>query len=397
MKVYVLGAGASYPIYPLATTLFKDISDYIKSCGPCFDRFDYEKEWPALLKWLSENPDPLLRQAFRNGNLEQIFTVLDLANSLHDESLTSILRASKSGLEQVKAAEAAHELMAPDFREYEHIRRKLLWATESYFEFKYNEDSGKRTATHWAVLESLAKLMSDGDVVVTFNYDSTIERVLLQQGKWSPSDGYGPTIVFQKSRYDRTLVSLPPSRIKIIHLHGAIGWFRKPTIRADYPLPDDGGGAIPREALTPAPLDTKISLDPMFLEHLGIQEVDASLPDRPSDEYQILLHPSFLKDYEEQPIFSKLWRLASEVLRQADETIIIGYSLPPADSAAMTLLLSNCDRTKMTVVNPDAATMDRYRRLFQLPILRPRQTLEQWLKSRTSGRDTTQAIVSKTT
>src|SRR5262245_11767186 len=119
MKVYVLGAGASYPIYPLASQLFLEISAFIKSCSPCFDRFDYEKDWPALLKWLAENPDPLLRQAYRNGNLEQIFTVLDLANSLQDESLISILRASKAGLEEVAAAEAAHEAIAPDFREYE--------------------------------------------------------------------------------------------------------------------------------------------------------------------------------------------------------------------------------------------------------------------------------------
>lgn len=385
MKVYVLGAGASYPIYPLASRLFQEISNFIKNCGPFFNRFDYEKDWPALLKWLADNPDPLLRQAYRNGNLEQIFTVLDLANSLQEESLTSIMRAAKVGMEEVVAAEAAHEAIAPDFREYEHIRRTLLWATEAYFEFKYHEDSGQRNAPHWAILDQLGQLISEGDVVITFNYDSTIDRVLYGQGKWSPSDGYGTEIVFQKSRHDKTPVLIPTSKVKIIHLHGAIGWFHKPALRPDYPLSEDGGGAIPREALTPAPLETKISLDHLFLQNLGIYEVDASLPDRPSDEYQILIHPSFLKDYEEQPVFSQLWKMASEVLRQADETIIVGYSLPPADSAAMTLFLSNCDRKKMTVVNPDASTMDRYRRLFRLPILRPRQILEQWLANRSAG------------
>ena len=230
------------------------------------------------------------------------------------------------------------------------------------------------------MLESLGQRLSEGDAIITFNYDSTMERVLLDVGKWSPSNGYGVQLVFQRSRYDKASVTLPDSKVKIIHLHGAIGWFHKPVMNADYPLSGDGG-AIPREALTPAPLETKIALAPLFLQHLGIQVVDASLPDRPSDEYQILLHPSFLKDYEEQPIFVHLWKLASEMLRQAEETIIIGYSLPPADSAAMTLLLGNCDRRRVTIVNPDPATIGRYRSLFKLPILRPRQTLEQWLST----------------
>jgi len=118
------------------------------------------------------------------------------------------------------------------------------------------------------------------------------------------------------------------------------------------------------------------------------------MPDRPADEYQMLLHPSFLKDFagEENgnPIFINMWRMAAEALRSANKVVIIGYSLPPADSAAWALLLANCDATKTTVVNPDQSVMNRYRRLLsqRLPkmyVWPPPQCFADWVMTQTSG------------
>jgi len=98
-------------------------------------------------------------------------------------------------------------------------------------------------------------------------------------------------------------------------LHGAIGWYKKPHVRDSFTPTDEGGGAVPPEAHTPAPLDTEISLDPLFLRGLGVSEVDASMPRRPPNEYQTLLHPSFLKDYTGSDsgteIYRRLWKMAS--------------------------------------------------------------------------------------
>ena len=66
MTTYVLGAGASYPVYPLASQLLKSINDYVAECAKFVDRFDYEK-WPEIMAWLEKIPNPLLRQAYRNG------------------------------------------------------------------------------------------------------------------------------------------------------------------------------------------------------------------------------------------------------------------------------------------------------------------------------------------
>ena len=100
MRAYVLGAGASYPIYPLGGALFKAIDEHIQNCGPCVNRFDYQTDWPRLKEWLNKNPNPLLRQAYWNGNIEQIFTVLDLAEGLISDSYSSMFRAAKKWRER---------------------------------------------------------------------------------------------------------------------------------------------------------------------------------------------------------------------------------------------------------------------------------------------------------
>jgi hypothetical protein len=63
MQAYVLGAGAALPVYPLGTRLFGAIDEHIRSCGPCFDRFDYQKDWPELKIWLATNSNPLVSQS----------------------------------------------------------------------------------------------------------------------------------------------------------------------------------------------------------------------------------------------------------------------------------------------------------------------------------------------
>jgi len=218
--------------------------------------------------------------------------------------------------------------------------------------------------------------------VITFNYDSTLERVLLRQGKWSPRDGYGFDLEFQKSQFDATPLVLNRSAIKILHLHGATGWYSKPVFRVE---PQSGsGGAVSRDEFTPAPLETPISLDNHFLCLLGVAGVDASLPTPRYEEDQILLRPSFLKDYERpyQNPFPELWRKAGEALRQADEVFVIGYSLPPDDAPALTLFLASCDKQKARIVNQSVEDSSRLRGLISAELhLLPPVSLDEWIAS----------------
>jgi hypothetical protein len=116
-------------------------------------------------------------------------------------------------------------------------------------------------------------------------------------------------------------------------------------------------------------MNTRISLDPQFLNGLGIiTSVDACLPDRlpVADERHVVLHPSFLKDYSSGGgALAPLWRRAAQELRNADRVFIVGYSLPKADSAAFTLFLTNCDGSITRIVNPDGGTKMRLAKLLQ--------------------------------
>ena len=146
-------------------------------------------------------------------------------------------------------------------------------------------------------------------------------------------------------------------------------------------------GAVPVEVFGAAPIATHISLDPQFLEGLGIFNVDACLPDKlpVSDERHVVLHPSFLKDYErdeqDSHVFVKLWQKAAQLLREAEQTYIIGYSLPKADVAALTLLLTTLRRGTVTIVNRDKRVMMRLGRLFAGNQFGEALILKQWLDS----------------
>lgn len=340
-----------------------------------------------MKRWLQRHKNPVVAESYRSRQLEHLFTVFDLAWNLRLNSLGAVFLASKKGKRAVAVAEKAWKNLVTASDKYQRYRQILLWALEAYLEYKHHQDARGVRDSAWDSLRHFGRKLCNGDIVLTFNYDSTLERVLWQQQKWSPRDGYGFEVVFQKSHADKTPITFPQSRVKILHLHGSVGWYRKPAVREDYPLPKRGG-AIPREALTPAPLETPVALDPIFLRQLGIHPVDASLPRRPPSERQIFLHPSFLKDFESNgaKLFTSLWRQAAEALAHAHEIIIIGYSLPAADSAALTLLITNCDQFKVQVVNRNSSTTERLLQLLARKsekhwLARPAVSFEHWLNT----------------
>jgi hypothetical protein len=80
--------------------------------------------------------------------------------------------------------------------------------------------------------------------------------------------------------------------------------------------------------------------------------------------------PSFVRAVRD-PILLEIWRNALEVLRQADEWIIIGYSLPPDDVAIRSMLLRafqgrGTPPPRVTVVQQEKKDpeLTRYRLLF---------------------------------
>jgi hypothetical protein len=389
VNVYVVGAGVSRAVgYPLGGELFDEIDKYVRGSGNLYDRFDYQKDWHGACKWFKGNKNSLIAEAYRKKQIEHLFTVLDLTSILNSENLGNIWKQSKRGGSHIAQAESVYKRFSRLTEKYRGYRQILLRALESYFEYKHHCDGNGAEKIGWLTLRKFGEKLCPGDAVITFNYDSTLERALIQQKKWSPRDGYGFRLVFQKSPRHEIPVPFPASLITVLHLHGALGWYPRPVHRQDIAWSEDGG--VPEDALTTEPLDTKVSLSPLFLDDLGISAVDRCLPTQPSQERPMILHPSFFKDYEfreeggSSP-FTDLWRKAATALREADKILIVGYSLPSADSAVLTLLLTNCDPAKVQIINNDLSASHRLRQLLtstRAPALlasRSALSLQEWL------------------
>ena len=225
MRVFVTGAGASKDAgYPLGVELLDGMDSYVRSSGRCLDRFDYSKEWPEICHWLENNKNLLVREAYRTRNLQNLFTALDFTEQLRQQRLNAVARHVVRRNEQAaKEAEADWKTLDAVTTKYIDARRVLLWGLEQFLEYKHQNDQSTFDKSEWDYLRSFGNKLCAGDVLITFNYDSTMERVLHKQGKWLLSNGYGFKLVFQKSRQDEKQVEFPDSPIKILHLHGAIG------------------------------------------------------------------------------------------------------------------------------------------------------------------------------
>jgi hypothetical protein len=119
--------------------------------------------------------------------------------------------------------------------DYTNQRTLLLRALGTYLHHKHHEDRLTFGQSGWAELQAFARKLRKGDAVITFNYDSTLERVLFRAGMWAPSDGYGFKVRLQKL-YGGQAEGYGPQ----------VGGPRFPVVSTDgvYPLRLRTGGCI---------------------------------------------------------------------------------------------------------------------------------------------------------
>src|SRR5208337_3128492 len=98
-----------------------------------------------------------------------------------------------------------------------------------FFRWRHYFDSLERNRGLRDYLRNYLSQLSDGDRVITLNWDSATERSLAELGKWNPLDGYG----FERNLLLNHGVEPEPlpagckkqkSAIKILKLHGSVGW-----------------------------------------------------------------------------------------------------------------------------------------------------------------------------
>lgn len=333
-RVFLLGAGFSKAAdFPLANELVSFIQNHLKASMDTRD-IGFRNELSDFLNGIH----PSLF-----SNVEHLLTHIDLAllnNSVgiftHFASTKDLrlFRMNLSGV-LVRAFDNSHFKLTKNFPQ------------RSYF-FKFCEQ------------------LKEGDSVITFNYDLIVEQGLWLQRKWTYLDGYG----FDKDINDFQApfggtypADLPTkSLIKIYKLHGSLGW-----------IYDDLNGQI-----------IYVGMPNYFDGRLLFCEKNLQAAKAKRDEGTTFIEPSYIKQFNCKPILD-IWEKAFAVMQQSRELIVIGYSLPEADSAAQTFLASgvrSSQITSITVVDnsPSSIVFDKFETLFKRKVDRKKKTFREWME-----------------
>ena len=180
--------------------------------------------------------------------------------------------------------------------------------------------------------------LSSDDVLISFNYDCTIDDSLRRHGSdiWNARYGYGFNLGSRGSRF-----------------HGDNGWQPdSPTTKKDTVLLLKLHGS----------LHFKIEKDPYHV----------TLKQRPYTRQNgnlnfSIIPPEWHKEYD-KGAFTDLWVKAAEAIHRVNSIIFIGYSLPITDLHSTALFRTSVKKNSLkhvTIVNPDSDARQRIRSVLQ--------------------------------
>lgn len=371
MKILFLGAGASKSAsYPLASELLDDVK--ANADGSLFNQVqDAWKDYTEYLEVL-EAVAPVIRRVVDNPNPEVGLTQLDLLVAARESEGASWLQRIGKALDPnveapgMRGRSLKHPMVGEPlpFEQAPVARQGLLRCLEEYFWRRHREDDAPEARGVRSALRAEIRDLRPGDVMMTTNWDSLVERELMERRLWLPRDGYGFSVPVRPFSADEDLANGYPesSAIRVLKLHGSFGWY----------LGDDGGAYLSR---------------PRFLQHLTYRNHGGSTlhfrqewrfedPAHPT----LIAYPSYLKRLENKPIRT-IWQLAAQAVQEATEFKAIGYSLPPSDTAIRVLLtplrvrLENDEVEQIEIVDPEESTLQRWQELLGEKITIRRQRL----------------------
>jgi hypothetical protein len=320
MKVFFFGAGASIAAgYPLTRDLIAAVGKEAVDSHNC----QFGQAWQDW-KDLRERANGRLSLMLNSRNPEICFSLLDLYEIAHKEE---------------------HSLGSS---EYVATRNGLLECLRWFFTWKHSQAECRESSREY--LRIKLRTLAPSDVIITLNWDTTVERTLLEEGRWTPLDGYGFSknlrLGFSHDYLEPLPTGIKKTEIKVLKLHGSVGW---------YSL--DGG---------PLYFDNNEFLSVLPFPSEDQQAFDPEEPQMPYalNQRSIMAYPSFLKRLQGQEM-QQVWFQAGRALSSAESVEVVGYSLPESDLAVRALLNVFRFRLKrrpfkMKVYDPDQAALDRW-------------------------------------
>jgi hypothetical protein len=169
------------------------------------------------------------------------------------------------------------------------------------------------------------EIVHPGDVIITFNYDVSLDRELKLADRWQIGDGYG-------FRMD----GLPDgSQVKLLKLHGSVNWLAPVPLAEGRPLLDCTELKFlgyPGQSDPLFPKDGMAAIPPMIL---------------PARCKKFYFDTSLGQKWKE--FWDSRWHCAELALNRSGRVVICGYSLPPIDERACQLLLGTASSAHIEV------------------------------------------------
>lgn len=311
-----------------------------------------------------------------------------------DENIEAFMTSVESELERIRESARGHHLAGDDFAHA--ISYAMVFSNMNFiFANVLNE---AQNGTPISLYRALLEFCGPNDLFVTFNWDTLLDRALLDTGGWNPNTGYGLTFravldgSWKNAFEGDTKFS---TNWKLLKLHGSTNWlvpymgvdFREWEFQTFVAGTDDvflywhsslpyathknrwRGGYVPttycyyppnlpadfftKEQLSAPPGDVFVTRTMQFLSPFKEGDPTGSIPSSP-----ILITPVRQKKYEiYKATIQSLWSQAVKALEDVSRIVIIGYSFPSTDTRALDLfrglLITRGKELSLEIVAPD--------------------------------------------
>jgi hypothetical protein len=252
--------------------------------------------------------------------------------------------------------------------------------------------NGPTSAVYLSFLNSL----HSDDVIVTFNWDTLLDRVLYDSGSWNPQDGYGANFQgFFVNGWQPPRHRIEPSKWRLLKLHGSTNWLipyrvlnletgervfinhsvdtsSRPLycfVKADHPYStylNRGKSGYKPFSYYYYPPDIPIASENRTNGHISVAVVSAyDLPEHgstviggfPYSSMPFIVAPVRKKEYGLLPnVLDPLWEQAETSIIQSSEVFIVGYSFPLTDTRPWQLFTNAISKRSnplpITIVDP---------------------------------------------
>lgn len=233
-----------------------------------------------------------------------------------------------------------------DYERIQQVATELQTLTVELISFiSINGNPGKNKLLRMFV-DRLAKT----DVVITFNWDTILDRVLANRIEWHPAWGYGQTVRNEFEARVRNIPDRPNKYPRLLKLHGSVNWIAFEGEETPASIIANGWHSNNREG-------DVVMMPPKMIkqEVWGRPEMAKLSPTTGGNRF---VSADFYPD---------LWGEAEEQLAHSRRIVFIGYSFPAADFAVGNLLRRAISSMKVDtnrfpevdIVDPNAAELAR--------------------------------------